>query len=64
MMKFGKQGPKTHLQLLIITIGAAEDKEMNIFVIITLKEFFNILRNTHLLSCRQLDEKIANFHIY
>ncbi len=30
-----KWGPRTHLQLLIITIGAAKDNELKIFEIIT-----------------------------
>ncbi len=36
MMKLGKWGSKTHLQLLIIAIGAAKDNEMKIFEIVTL----------------------------
>ncbi len=31
-----KRGPKTHLQLLLITIGAARDNEIEIFLIINL----------------------------
>ncbi len=33
-----KRGPKTHLQLPIITIGAAKDNKMKIFQIITLRK--------------------------
>ncbi len=33
-----KCGPKTHLQLTIITIGAAKDNKMKVFAIVTLSK--------------------------
>ncbi len=41
MMKLGKWGPKTHLQLPIITIGAGKDNKMKIFEIITSRQVQN-----------------------
>ncbi len=37
-----KWGRKTHLQLQIITIGAAKDNEMKIFEIVTLRNHVSL----------------------
>ncbi len=49
-----KWGPKTHLQLPIITIGAVKENEMKIFKILTLSKSTNVIGKT----CQSIKVKI------